>query len=215
MGSGALTVDTGFPGAEDFRTDVTIFKTRVGFLELIQAAGTNTTLAVDRATVQGTRITGMPPSTPGGPPDGRTAVRRIDFVFDPGYITTPPTCTGSWTFRGAFTFNDGLVDKAELAQPCEVPAAAVVVQRPKLQLTASPIRAVAGRRTRLRVRVSSTSKACVQGARLLLGARRVRLSGDGRAVVVHRFPGPGAFHFIATARGCVRATRTVNVSRRR
>jgi len=213
VGAGTLTVNTGVPGAGETTTDVTIFKSPTGFLELIQAAGSDTTLAVDRATVEGARITEMPPSTPGGPPDGRTAVRQIDFVFDTGFITTPSTCGGAWTFRGAFTFNDGVTDLAQAVQPCEVPAVAPS-NRPRLRMAVTPTRTVARRATRFRVRLRSSSEACVRRARLALGARRVKVTPDGRATKIHAFPGPGSFHFRATARGCRPAMRTITVRRR-
>ncbi|MFL5842257.1 MAG: hypothetical protein ACJ77Z_17555, partial [Thermoleophilaceae bacterium] len=65
--------------------------------------------------------------SPGGPPDGETALRRIHHVFgarnlgDRGYMRTPPTCppSGEWTFKGQFTFADGVVEADRYDMPCQ------------------------------------------------------------------------------------------------
>jgi len=82
VGRGALTVMTGLGSSFDpFPTDVWIYNTPIGFVEVVQQRGQDATLGLDRITVTGSRLSGHPPATPGGPPDGQSAVREIDFTF--------------------------------------------------------------------------------------------------------------------------------------
>lgn len=74
--------------------------------------------AVTRARRKGQVVTVEVPRTPGGPPDGETALRRIHHVFAArsvgkrAYMRTPRKCPRShlWTFRAKFTFADGAVE---------------------------------------------------------------------------------------------------------
>lgn len=123
VGSGTLTAITGFgPPLDPFLTDVTIFNSAQGWVEIVQDHQTQATLATDRIKVNGSTVTGNPPSTPGGPPDGETAVRAIDFTFpaSSGYVTTPPSCPPNdlWTSTAAFTFADGSTQHVQSAAPC-------------------------------------------------------------------------------------------------
>jgi hypothetical protein len=66
------------------------------------------------------------PRTPGGPPDGESALRRVHHVFPArsldtrAYMRTPKQCpkSGYWTFRGEFTFADGVVERDVSRMPC-------------------------------------------------------------------------------------------------
>jgi hypothetical protein len=66
------------------------------------------------------------PSTPGGPPDGESALRRIHHVFPArsagkrALMRTPRKCPKSrvWTFRGKFTFADGAVERDVYRMRC-------------------------------------------------------------------------------------------------
>src|SRR4051794_26386106 len=70
------------------------------------------------------------PRTPGGPPDGESALRYVHNVFAPrtlgsrAYMRTPPTCpaNGAWTFKAQFTFADGAVERDAYRMPCTAPA---------------------------------------------------------------------------------------------
>jgi hypothetical protein len=72
------------------------------------------------------------PSTPGGPPDGESALRRIHHVFPPrsagkrALMRTPRKCPRSrhWTFRSRFTFADGAVEREVYRMRCKKPARA-------------------------------------------------------------------------------------------
>jgi hypothetical protein len=129
VGSGTLTAITGFgPPIDPFLTDVSIFNTGQGWLEIVQDHQTHATLAADRIKANGSTLTGNPPSTPGGPPDGESAVRTIDFTFpaSSGYVTTPPSCPSSevWMSTAAFTFADGSIQHVQSAAPCSAQQAA-------------------------------------------------------------------------------------------
>ncbi len=125
VGGGSLTADTGFgPPIDPFLTDVSVFNTGQGVVEIVQDHNTGATLADDRLQITGDTMIGNPPSIPGGPPDGQTAVRSIDFVYPAGthYFTTPPTCpTGRWTSTASFTFADGTIQHLSSTTPCAQP----------------------------------------------------------------------------------------------
>lgn len=123
IGSGTLVAITGFgPPFDPFSADVTLFNDGVGFIEVAQIHGTTTTIAVDRIAIKGEMLTGNPPSEPGGPPDGQTAVRQIDLTLPAatGYVTTPTSCATSriWTTRARFTFADGSTQSPMATTPC-------------------------------------------------------------------------------------------------
>jgi hypothetical protein len=70
------------------------------------------------------------PSTPGGPPDGESALRRIHHVFPPrsagkrALMRTPRKCprSGFWKFSARFTFADGAVEHDAYRMRCRRPA---------------------------------------------------------------------------------------------
>ena len=62
-------------------------------IEVVTVPGTQTVAGIDRLTVAGNVLSAHPPAIPGGPPDGRTAVKDIKLTIDhSGYVTTPPEC---------------------------------------------------------------------------------------------------------------------------
>jgi hypothetical protein len=87
---------------------------------------------IERITQNGQTFTVDMHRSPGGPPDGETAVRRVRNVFparsagNRAYIRTPPTCppSGVWTFTARFTFADGVVEHDRYDMPCQRPPAA-------------------------------------------------------------------------------------------
>ena len=122
VGSGTLVAITGFgPPIDPFTTDVTIFNTGEGFLEVVQDRSTGAVLAVDRIRAEGDSLIGNPPTIPGGPPDGNSAVRTIDFEFpaETGYVVTPPDCPAEgWQTHASFDFADGSTQAASGVTPC-------------------------------------------------------------------------------------------------
>ena len=196
VGAGSLTAVTGFgPPFDPFPTQVTLFNTGEGFLELVEQAQPRATLAVDRAVVQGNTAELNPPSTPGGPPDGQTAVREIDLRFDqPSYLTTPPSCPTDrrWRSRGTFTFADGVTVVVPHSMPCvatERPPAASALpclarRSPVDSRNLGRIRLSAKRTTLLRLPVQPPRRTrrslrwCVKGSR---GQVAAVFGSDGQA----------------------------------
>jgi hypothetical protein len=126
VGAGKLTADTGFgPPIDPVAGDLTLFNSGTAIIEVVTAPGTDRVLGIDRLKIAGSTLTGNPPSTPGGPPDGETAVRQIDFTIAraTGYVTTPRTCPRSrrWISRGTFGFADGAEETVRSKTPCSRP----------------------------------------------------------------------------------------------
>jgi hypothetical protein len=121
LGAGTLTAVTGVTPLDPFPTDVTLFRSPEGIIELVSRQGGAETIAIERLALQGTRLSASPAAVPGGPPDGQTAVRDIDWLIDrPGFLVTPATCPadGAWISRGTFTFADGVTASEVSATPC-------------------------------------------------------------------------------------------------
>jgi hypothetical protein len=126
LGSGTLSVISGFgPPFDPVVTDDTLYNDGSGFSEVADYHGTPITIGTDRITVQGDTLTGNPPTEPGGPPDGQSAVRQIDFNFPQGtgWVTTPASCpaSGQWASDAAFTFADGTTQYVAGSTPCDAP----------------------------------------------------------------------------------------------
>jgi hypothetical protein len=126
IGAGKLTADSGFgPPIDPVPGDLTLFNSGTAVIEVVTAPGTDRVLGIDRLVISGSTLTGHPPTTPGGPPDGETAVRQSDFTVErkTGFVTTPRTCPRSrrWVSRGTFGFADGaeetLVSRAACRRP--------------------------------------------------------------------------------------------------
>jgi hypothetical protein len=127
VGSGTLSVMTGFgPPLDPYTGDATLFNTPGGVVEVVTQKGTDRAVGTDRLHIRGTRVTATPPVLPGGPPDGRIAVREINFTFDAPsggrrpYVKTPRRCprTRRWTSTGAFRFADGVRDAETAVTTC-------------------------------------------------------------------------------------------------
>jgi hypothetical protein len=88
----------------------------------VKEASSGKPVATDRFRIEGRTWTANPPDTPGGPPDGKTAVRRIDFTYAPKarWAVTPPGCPKGrrWHSSGAFTYADGVTARVPDATPC-------------------------------------------------------------------------------------------------
>jgi len=126
LGGGHLTAITGFGAPFDpFVTDVSIYNAPDEIVELVKDPSTGRPLAADRFQIRGSTWIGHPPATPGGPPDGQTAVRDIDFVYAPKarWATTPGKCGAAarWRSSGTFTYADGVTTKVPDSVPCAPP----------------------------------------------------------------------------------------------
>jgi hypothetical protein len=126
MGGGlGDTTMTGFPGAGETAIDVDGWDD-AGVLVLFGRDHSSGIGFVTRARREGQVVTVDVPRTPGGPPDGEGALRRVHNVFaarslgERTYIRTPATCprSGAWTFRAEFTFADGAVEHDVYRMPC-------------------------------------------------------------------------------------------------
>lgn len=127
VGAGSYTAMTGFGAPVDpFTGDNRVFNARGSLIEVITVPGTPVSPGFDRLTVDGPTLTAHPPVTPGGPPDGETATRSVDFDIPArtaaGHrlISTPRSCpaSGRWRFTGAFAFADGARETVVALVPC-------------------------------------------------------------------------------------------------
>jgi hypothetical protein len=126
VGTGKLTADTGFgPPIDPVAGDLTLFNSGTEIVEVVTAPGTDRVTGIDRLRIAGSTLTGHPPMAPGGPPDGETAVRQIDFTIDrkTGYVTTPRSCPRSrrWIATGTFGFKDGSEETLNSTAGCKRP----------------------------------------------------------------------------------------------
>jgi hypothetical protein len=229
VGEGTLEARTGTP-ADPIHGDVTAFNGVGEIIELVTVPGTDRVAGMDRLTVEGSTLTAHPPAVPGGPPDGRTAVREVHLVLPARagtdgrpYVSTPSACPadGLWRSLGTFTFNDGGSGTASATTPCvaaaqpapAASAAAPVRARPGLRVRlVSPRRVRAGRRTRFVVRVSSAVPTCTRHATVRIGRARGVTDARGRATLVTRVR--RRFRVRVTRPGCAGVRRAVSVHRR-
>jgi hypothetical protein len=217
LGAGTLTAITGFgPPFDPFPTEVTVFKTAEGWVEVVQRPGTSAGLGADRARIKGSTVSLSPPPTPGGQPDGRTAIRDVDLDFPAtGFVGTPPICPadGLWRTRGRFTFEDGVTATATATTPCRGTGASARGARPAMRVRVIPSRVPAGRRRHFAVRVSSPDPRCRRGAAIWIGGRRPRTDARGRASASLAFRAPGRHAVVARKAGCRTATAPIMVRR--
>jgi hypothetical protein len=125
-----------------------------------------------RARRRGRVITVDVPRTPGGPPQGESALRRVHNVFGArslgrrALVRTPSVCprSGVWTFRAQFTWADGVVTNDVSRMTCQRDR-----RPPRIRVTGVPRRRCVARAFSARVRVADASP-----------LRRVRVRLDGR-----------------------------------
>ena len=120
VGAGDFQADTGLGAPVDPIAGANnVFNGPDELIEIVTLPGTTVAGGIDRLQIRGSTLTANPPFTPGGPPDGRTAPRRISFTIAPRssdaglpYITTPATCPpdGAWQTSGTFTYDDGVTE---------------------------------------------------------------------------------------------------------
>jgi hypothetical protein len=214
VGTGRLTAMTGAPGADPVNTDIEAYNGDGELIEVVFFEGTDTVAGMDRLTIEEGRLVAHPPATPGGPPDGRTAVReiRLELPARVGadgrpYVTAPPECaTGTWISRAHYEFEDGGKTTVTSESPCVQPA---------LTASVTPKRVRTGRRATFRVSASSTDPRCISAARVRLGSRRARTGPNGHARVRTSFRRPGRKRVVVSKRGCRSAVAVVRVSPRR
>ena len=69
VGTGAITVMTGFAPLDPFPTDVTLFRGAGELIELLTRQGGEETIAFERLKMDGARMTADVQQAPGGPPE--------------------------------------------------------------------------------------------------------------------------------------------------
>ena len=218
VGKGTLTAITGFgPPIDPYPTDVTIFNTGQGILEIISDQQSGATLSDDRIEIKGNVMIGNPPAVPGGPPDGQTAVRTIDFTFPAStrYITTPPSCTGGeWTSNASFTFADGTTQHVSSTTPCNARRAAQDSKPPRVRVRGVPQRCV---RRSFKVRVRARDSSALKRVTVRLDGRSQRTTQRKRFTMRVRVRGlrPGRHRLSVVARDAAgnRAEKTVRFRR--
>ena len=215
VGTGTFTAITGLGAPVDpFAGDLTAFNGGTELIELVTVKGSNAGAGIDRLAIEGNVLRADPPATPGGPPDGRTAVRevRLRIPARGDLVTAPPRCpaAGEWTSHGEFGFIDGGSTRVSATSPCRATAGA----RGRTRLRVSPRRARVGRRITLRVRARAAVPRCAGGARIRVGSRRGRTSRTGRATLRFHFGAAGRRRVTLVKPGCPRAYAFVRVGRR-
>ncbi|MEA2272986.1 MAG: hypothetical protein QOI98_1694 [Solirubrobacteraceae bacterium] len=206
VGRGTLTAITGFGAPVDpFATELSLFNLRNGILELVKHPTTGVVIAIERLVLEDGALVAYPAIAPGGPPDGASGVRDIDWTVDaPGYFTTPAVCPpDGWVAEGDFTFEDGVRVTERSATPCDAAAAAAPVRTaaPVRRLVVRPNRFAAGRTVRLAVHVPTTPR-CRAGALVRIGTASVRTDARGRATVVVRGFSAGRHRATSERAGC-------------
>jgi len=226
VGTGSVALDTGFgPPVDPYMVDAILFNGGDGITELFSDHQTGARLAVGhgRFTAPNT-LTETPARNPGGPPDGESSVRQVDFRFAErrgpdgrAFITTPPSCpaAGAWAAKLTATVADGHTYVATSSTPCV--ASGVVEQprpvpRPAIDVGVIPRRARAGTRARLHVRLRSTAPDCLAAATVRFHRAKARTNRSGLATLALRLHRPGRYQLTATHAGCRAGSATVVVA---
>ena len=127
IGSGhGNTSMSGFPGGGETAITTNAFDYGDGRFRVLGGAEQFPLKFVAHGRREGRTRTVEIPRTPGGPPDGESALRRIHNVFPArslgrrAYMRTPPKCpsSGVWTFKVRMTFADGAVERNVHRMPC-------------------------------------------------------------------------------------------------
>jgi hypothetical protein len=117
---------TGFPGAGETPFSADAFEYGDGRFRVLGQAEGFPLRFIAHGKREGRTSTVEVPATPGGPPEGRNALRRIHNVFPArsvgrrAYMRTPRRCpkSGHWTFKARLTFADGGVERNVHRMPC-------------------------------------------------------------------------------------------------
>ena len=129
---GSFSAITGFgPPLDPLAGDDHVFNGPNQIIEVITAPDSSASPAIDRLTISGSTLTAHPPVAPGGPPEGESSVRSIDFSIPvsgsggKSLLTTPGSCPASrtWVSSATFGFADGSSDTVSSAAPCKRPKA--------------------------------------------------------------------------------------------
>jgi hypothetical protein len=230
VGAGAVTLLTGFGAPTDpFATDVSVFQGPSELIDVFTAKGSDRPLAVDRVQMSGATLTDHPQAVPGGPPDGRSAVRDVNLTIQPrnlragathrDYLRTPASCppSGAWQARITVDYDDGVSDNATSSTPCTSAGTpgpnGAPPPRPRMRLAVRPSLTRAGQRTRFRFHLTlgGRNAACASAATIRFAGRRVRTDRHGRASIVATFRRAGIYRARASKRGYLSASARIRV----
>jgi hypothetical protein len=215
---GEFSAILGFgPPFDPLKGDDHVFNGDNQLIEVITAPDASASPAFDRLTIDGSTLTAHPPKAPGGPPDGESSVRSLDFEIPvraadgKSLITTPPACpaSGRWTTSATFGFADGSRDTVASVTPCK--QAAPPSRRPGLRLRVSPRHVRAGEPRRFSFRVRSASATCVAGSKIRFGGLSVRTGARGGASITASFTRPGVKRAFVSKPGCRRSRARIRV----
>jgi hypothetical protein len=216
VATGRLIAITGAGApADPFDGEALFFNGEGEIVEIVLVRGSDQAAGFDRIKIDGSKLTAHPPALPGGPPDGRTSVKRVEMSVPapvggaPAYVTTPPACPpdGLWRSSGSFGFGDGGSTTVPDTAACDPPRA------PTLTVRLSPSSVRAGR-AEVRVQVSSSVPGCASGATVRLGRVLTRTDAGGRAVLRKHLSQPRTVTVRAAKRGCGRGVASLVVRRR-
>ncbi len=120
------TTMTGFPGSGETPISANAFEYGGGRFRVLGQAEEFPLRFVAHGRREGGTNTVDIPQTPGGPPDGESALRRVRNIFPArslgrrAYMRTPRRCpkTGVWIFKARLTFADGGVERNVYRMPC-------------------------------------------------------------------------------------------------
>lgn len=131
LGEGKVTAITGFgPPADPIKLDMTLFNMAQGVILLAKAEGSDQTANVTRARLRGRTLTTEVAPTPGGPPDGQSALKDVRLttfkVFRRRngerrtYARNPRRCpsSGRLVTRATFTYADGYSETIRSGVAC-------------------------------------------------------------------------------------------------
>jgi hypothetical protein len=118
---------TGWPGAGETPFSANAFEYGGGRFRVLGQAEGIPARFIAHGKREGRTSTVEVPQTPGGPPDGNNALRRVHNVFPArslgrrAYMRTPSRCpsTGVWIFKARLTFSDGGVERNVYRMQCK------------------------------------------------------------------------------------------------
>lgn len=219
VGGGTLTAVSGVgPPVDPLSTEATIYQGHNEFIEVFTPPGSDRVVAIDHARFGPGTLTLNPPPAPGGPPDGHTTPKDIDFTFPAHTVgertlfRAPPTCPSpnGWVARVVATYAGGETESATSTTPCQTATGQIFPAPKRLRLSVTPRRVTAGRRTRFRLRLTGPAE-CVAAAVVRFHSRTWRTGRDGRRALFARFTGRGRHFAIVSAKGCRSARAVVRV----
>lgn len=197
------------PPADPFVGEDHVFNGPRQIIEIITGQGNDASPGFDRVTIDGSTLTAHPPMAPGGPPDGESAIRSIDFTVPVrtangrALITNPPACPAAHRWKGSATF--GFADGSSETVPSSTACTGA------LRLSIKPRRVPGGRRSRIAFSSAASDPGCIAGVTIRLGGRTVRTDSGGRAALRMKFRRAGLRHAVATKQGCRPARAAVRV----